>query len=186
MSCAARRPESCLPRLRLRRPRSAGPGADGVAVRAGSPDTGRHGDAAVLADGKTSGRDRRDLPGPSGHCGHPHPSWSSRSASRRTVRVPSGSGGRVGRVRYTHAMFEAALGPSTTSEAAASVGLLGRPAPGMLCCLQDDRGQADHERGDRRHYPLRTCLRAGRRPSVTRAGPDSCSTSVHVRFHARC
>ncbi|MHB8299737.1 MAG: IS4 family transposase, partial [Dermatophilaceae bacterium] len=38
----------------------------------------------------------------------------------------------------THAMFEAVIGPYTTSEAAMSVDLLGRLAPGMLCLA--DRG----------------------------------------------
>jgi len=75
--------------------------------------------------------DLPDTPANDSHFGRPGVMKGERSAFPQARVVALAECG-------THAMFEAVVGPYTTSEAAMSVDLLGRLAPGMLCLA--DRG----------------------------------------------
>ena len=75
--------------------------------------------------------DLPDTPANDSHFGRPGVNKGERSAFPQARVVALAECG-------THAMFEAVIGPYTSSEAALSVELLGRLAPGMLCLA--DRG----------------------------------------------
>jgi hypothetical protein len=75
--------------------------------------------------------DLPDTPTNDSHFGRPGVMKGERSAFPQARVVALAECG-------THAMFDAVIGPCTTSEAALSVELLGRLAPGMLCLA--DRG----------------------------------------------
>ena len=75
--------------------------------------------------------DLPDTPANDAHFGRPGVMKGERSAFPQARVVALAECG-------THAMFDAVIGPYTTSEAALSVELLGRLAPGMLCLA--DRG----------------------------------------------
>ena len=75
--------------------------------------------------------DLSDTPGNDGHFGRPGVMKGERSAFPQARVVAVAECG-------THAIFDAVIGPYTTSESALSLELLGRLTPGMLCLA--DRG----------------------------------------------